>query len=198
MPYDCSSEFDCKEEPSEAEVQAVYDWIKSLGDVAMAACTGRKLIDEETIVRAIAADLEAQPEHRRKGMRYITLSNFYDGLRRRNRHGPLPAGRGEAAQQPLAQLRVLKMRTIDPEKTIIAFNLDDLDWTADDWNRTIGTYPYAMKPDVTVYDMVASVTDTPLAWLRGDWFAFTASRPPLYYDLLKLQDRRGQKQREEG
>ena len=43
-----------------------------------------------------------------------------------------------------------------------------------------------MKPDVTVYDTVASVTDTPLAWLRGDWFAFTASRPPLYYDLLKL------------
>ena len=80
------------------------------------------------------------------------------------------------------------MRTIDPEKTIIAFNLDDLDWTADDWNRTIGTYPYAMKPDVTVYDLVASVTDTPLAWLRGDWFAFTASRPPLYYDLLKLQE----------
>ena len=43
-----------------------------------------------------------------------------------------------------------------------------------------------MKPDATVYDTVVSLTGTPLAWVRGDWFAFTASRPPLYYDLLKL------------
>jgi hypothetical protein len=43
-----------------------------------------------------------------------------------------------------------------------------------------------MKPDATVYDTVASQTGTPLPWLRGDWFAFTASRPPLYYDLLKM------------
>ena len=60
---------------------------------------------------------------------------------------------------------------------------------AEDWGRIIGTYPYAMKPDVTMYDTVASATGTPLAWVRGDWFAFTASRPPLYYDLLKLPRR---------
>ena len=78
------------------------------------------------------------------------------------------------------------MRTIDPEKTIIAFNLDEIGWTAADWDKIIGAYPYAMKPDATVYDTVVSLTGTPLAWVRGDWFAFTASRPPLYYDLLKL------------
>jgi hypothetical protein len=78
------------------------------------------------------------------------------------------------------------MRTIDPEKTIVAFNLDDLGWAPADWDRIIGTYPYAMKPEATVYDTVASLTGTPLPWIRGDWFAFTASRPPLYYDLLKL------------
>ena len=187
MPYDCYQEFDCKTEPTEAEVQAVYDWIKSLGDVAVAACTGRKVIDEETIVtddrRRPRSAAGASPQ----GHALHHAVEFLYGLRRRNRHGALPAGRGEAAQQPLRRNSdVLKMRTIDPEKTIIAFNLDDLDWTADDWNRIIGTYPYAMKPDVTVYDTVASLTDTPLAWIRGDWFAFTASRPPLYYDLLKL------------
>jgi Domain of unknown function (DUF4384) len=74
----------------------------------------------------------------------------------------------------------------DPEKTIVAFNLDDLGWAPADWDRIIGTYPYAMKPEATVYDTVASLTGTPLPWIRGDWFAFTASRPPLYYDLLKL------------
>ena len=41
MPYDCYQEFDCKAEPTEAEVKAIYDWIKGLGDVAVAACAGR-------------------------------------------------------------------------------------------------------------------------------------------------------------
>ena len=186
MPYDCYQEFDCKEEPSEAEVQAVYDWIKSLGDVALAACAGRKPIDEETMVREIAADLEAQPEHRRKGMRYITLSNFYTACAEETDMVRYRQGVVKLLNSLSRNSDVLKMRTIDTEKTIIAFNLDDLDWTADDWNRIIGSYPYAMKPDVTVYDTVASATGTPLAWLREDWFAFTASRPPLYYDLLKL------------
>ncbi len=29
MPYDCYQEFDCKVEPTEEEVRAIYDWIKS-------------------------------------------------------------------------------------------------------------------------------------------------------------------------
>jgi len=186
MPYDCYQEFDCKAEPSEAEVQAVYDWIKSLGDVAVAACTGRKVIDEETMVTEIAADLEQRQEHRRKGMRYITLSNFYSACAEETDMVRYRQGVVKLLNSLSRNSDVLKMRTIDPEKTIIAFNLDDLDWTDGDWDRIIGTYPYAMKPDVTAYDTVASLTGTPLPWLRGDWFAFTASRPPLYYDLLKL------------
>jgi hypothetical protein len=186
MPYDCYQEFDCEDEPTEAEVQAVYDWIKGLGEVAVAACADRKVIDEEVIVTAIASDLEAQPEHRRKGMRYITLSNFYNHCAEETDLVRYRQGVVKLLNSLSRNSDVLKMRTIDPERTVIAFNLDDLAWTSDDWNRIIGAYPYAMKPDVTVYDTVASLTETPLAWLRGDWFAFTASRPPLYYDLLKL------------
>jgi hypothetical protein len=44
----------------------------------------------ETIVRTIAS-ISTLPEHRRKGMRYITLSNFWR-VCRRDGHGALPAG----------------------------------------------------------------------------------------------------------
>jgi Domain of unknown function (DUF4384) len=186
MPYDCYQEFDCKAEPTEAEVRAVYTWIKSLGEAAIAACTGRKVIDQEAIVTAIAADLDQQQEHRRKGMRYITLSNFYNHCVEETDMVRYRQGVVKLLNSLSRNSDVLKLHTIDPEKTIIAFNLDDLDWTEADWNRIIGTYPYAMKPDASVYDTVASVTGTPLPWIRGDWFGFTASRPPLYYDLLKL------------
>ena len=186
MPYDCYQEFDCKDEPTEQEVTAIYNWIKSLGEVALAACAGRKVIDEEAIVTAIAADLDQQQEHRRKGMRYITLSNFYNHCVEETDMVRYRQGVVKLLNSLSRNSDVVKLHTIDPEKTIIAFNLDDLGWTAEDWNRIIGTYPYAMKPDATVYDTVASLTGTPLPWIRGDWFGFTASRPPLYYDLLKL------------
>ena len=186
MPYDCLQEFNCDREPTEKEVQAIYDWIKSLGQVVVAACTGRNPIDEEAIVTAIGADLDAQQEHLRKGMRYITLTNFYNACAPETDMVRYRQGVVKLLNSLSREADPLKMRTIDPEKTIIAFNLDEVGWTAADWDKIIGAYPYAMKPDATVYDTVASLTGTPLSWVRGDWFAFTASRPPLYYDLLKL------------
>lgn len=69
MPYDCFQEFDCEAEPTEAEVRAVYDWIKGLGDTVMAACASRAPVDERAVVTAIATDIDAQVRSRRKGMR---------------------------------------------------------------------------------------------------------------------------------
>ena len=119
-------------------------------------------------------------------MRYITLSNFYDACAEETDMVRYRQGVVKLLNSLSRDSKVLKMRTIDPEKTIVAFNLDDLDWEGEDWSRVIGPYPYAMRPDAKVYDKVASATGTPLPWIRGDWFAFAASRPPLYYDLLKL------------
>jgi hypothetical protein len=172
MPYDCYQEFDCKEEPTEAEVQAVYDWIKGLGDVTVAACAGRKTISEEAIVTAIAADLARQPENRRQGMRYVTLSNFYSACAPETDLVRYRQGVVKLLNSLSRSSHVLPMRTIDADETIIGFHLDNLNWTTDDWARIIGSYPYAMKPDTPVYDKVVALTGTKLAWVRGDWLAF--------------------------
>ena len=39
-----------------------------------------------------------------------------------------------------------------------------------------------------MYDFITSATDTPLPYVRADWFTFTASQPPLYDTLLQLPD----------
>src|SRR4029078_6967784 len=152
MPYDCYQEFDCKAEPSEKDVQAIYDWIKSLGAFTVPSCPGRKLIDEEAIVTAIAEDLDQQQEHLRKGMRYITLSGFYNACAPETYMLRYRSGLVKVLNSLSRASDVLKMRTIDQEQTILAFNLDDLGWTEADWNRIIGTYPYAMKPEATGYN----------------------------------------------
>ncbi len=198
MPYDCYQEFECDADPSEADVKAVYDWIKGLSNTVVAACASRAPIDEAAVATAIAKDIAAQEERRRQGMRYVTLTHFYnacasDADMARYRQGVVKL-LNSLSRTP----DVLKMRTIDPQQTIIALNLADLDWSAEDWARIAGLYPYGMQPDVPAYDTVAAITGTKLPWVRGDWLAFTASRPPLYYDLLKLPETFAELERLEG
>ncbi len=134
----------------------------------------------------MAKDIEAQTRDRRKGMRYVTLTHFYNACASdadmvRYRQGVVKL-LNSLSRSPQA----LKMRTIDPQRTVIAFNLADLRWTTEDWARLAGLYPYGMAPEVPAYETMVSITGTKLPWVRGDWLAFTASRPPIYYDLLKL------------
>jgi hypothetical protein len=198
MPYDCYQEFECDADPTEADVKAIYDWIKGLGDTITAACGDREPIDEAAAVTAIASDMAAQVKRRGQGMRYVTLTHFYNACASdadmvRYRQGVVKL-LNSLSRNP----EVLKMRTVDPEKTIIAFNLADLDWSTEDWARLAGLYPYGMAPDVPAYDTAVSTTGTKLPWVRGDWLAFTASRPPLYYDLLKLPETFAELERLEG
>ncbi|MEC9368485.1 MAG: DUF4384 domain-containing protein [Pseudomonadota bacterium] len=194
MPYDVRQEFSGGDEPTVEEVKAISDWIVSL---APPKCD-RKPIASADIVESIAADLNAQQDHRRKGMRYITLSHFYNVCEKEENLVRLRQGVVKLLNSLSRQSDVLKMRTIDKDNTIIAFNLDDLKWEAKDWDTIIKSYPYANRPDTTTYDTVKQITDTPISWIRGDWFAFTASRPPLYYDLLKLPDNFQQLQKDFG
>lgn len=186
MPYDVFQEFSGGPEPTKDEVQAIYNWIKSLDQTVVAACGDRKPISTEAIVEAIDEDIDAQPEHRRKGMRYITLSHLYNACVDDKDMTRFRQGVVKLLNSLSRESDVLKLRTIDEEQTIIAFNLDDLKWDEAKWNLLIATYPYALKPDSNEYESVKRITNTPMAWVRGDWFAFTASRPPLYYDLLDL------------
>ncbi|HUU67761.1 MAG TPA: DUF4384 domain-containing protein [Methyloceanibacter sp.] len=198
MPYDCYQEFDCDAEPTAEDVKAVYDWIKGLGDSVVAACANRAPIDAAATADAIANDIAPQEASRRSGMRYVTLTHFYNACAsetdmRRYRQGVVKLLNSLSRNQS-----VLKMRTIDPQATIVAFNLADLDWNRDDWARIAGGYPYGMQPDATAYDMATTVTGTKLPWVRGDWLAYSASRPPLYYDLLRLPETFAELEREEG
>ena len=59
-------------------------------------------------------------------MRYITLSNFYTACAEETDMVRYRQGVVKLLNSLSRNFDVLKMRTIDPEKTIIAFNLDDL------------------------------------------------------------------------
>jgi hypothetical protein len=55
-----------------------------------------------------------------------------------------------------------------------------------------------VQPDTQFTSVLQSATGTALPYLRADWFAFTASRPPLYNKLLTIPQSFQALAREEG
>ena len=83
---------------------------------------------------------------------------------------------------------VVRLETVDPAKTIIRFNLDDLGWDEADWNTMLAAYPYRVQPDDKLFEFITQADRHELPYVRADWFAFTAAQPGLYDKLLKLPE----------
>jgi hypothetical protein len=186
MPYDLFNEGADVPEPSPEDIAALRKWIDYLGSQKQYACADRKFIDNNAIVQAISADLNKIDHALLPGTRYLTLTNLYNACASDKEM--------EVYRQAVVKLLnslsqnsdVLKLQTIDKYGTIIRFNLADLRWTAGSWDLLLSVYPYASRPDNNLVKFLETATHTPLPYIRGDWFAYTASRPPLYYDLLHL------------
>ncbi len=66
------------------------------------------------------------------------------------------------------------------------------------WDEVLKVYPYNMQPDNDLREVLKKTTDTQLPYVRADWFAFSASQPPLYDKLLKLPNTHQEVFKQEG
>lgn len=190
MPYDVFQDFvePAPTAPTASEVQALRAWIESLGQAAVASCETRKFVTNNDVVSAVAADLQIQKEHRIRGTRYLTLTHLYNACTT----DKLLDGYRQAVVKLLNSLSsrsdVVTLETVDPERTIIRFNLDDLGWDESSWDALVAAYPYGAKSANRLFAFAQGATRTELPYLRGDWFTFAAAQPPLYNVLLRLPD----------
>lgn len=185
MPYDTYYEFSGAE-PTAEEITALRDWIEGLGETQTASCEKRKFVTNEDVVGAIAADLQSEADHRVKGMRYFTLTNIANACASDEELEVYRQGFVKLLNSLSKNPDVVRLNAIDEGKTIVKVNLEELNWTPEDWEKLVSAYPYAVDPDVKLNDFVKQATDTNLAYIRADWMAFAASRPPLYHTILKL------------
>ena len=185
MPYDCFYESAC-DGPSAEDVAHVRDWITKLGENATAACDTRAHIKDEDIVGLIAQDLNAEQKYRIRNDRYITLTHLWNSCSGEKEMEVYRQGVVKLLNSLSQSSDVLKLQTIDEYKTIIKFNLDDIGWSPDDWEYLLSIYPYNGQPYIEQFKFIAAQTYTELPYIWGDWLAFVASRPPVYYDLLRM------------
>jgi mono/diheme cytochrome c family protein len=174
-------------DPAKEDIDAIIAWIDSLGKTAGTNC--RPVIGNKELVSLIAKDLDSSdiPQSKKSATRYLTLTNIYNACAGEKTLEIYRQGAIKLVNSLTRLPNVAKVAPIDPAKTILRINISDLGWSAADWEKILAAYPYATRPTDTVHNRtIEDVTGTKLAYVRADWFAFTASRPPLYNRLLRL------------
>jgi mono/diheme cytochrome c family protein len=172
--------------PEPAEIEALSAWIKGLANSKTAACGTRKPVYGRDAVTAIASDLDKLRPDRAHGTRYLTLTNLSGTCASNEELDVYRKATIKLLNSLSRRSTVVKLETVDADQTIIRFNIADLGWDAADWEHVLTFYPYGVEYETHLFSTLASATGTKLPFIRADWFAFNASKPPLYDRLLKL------------
>jgi hypothetical protein len=155
----------------------------ALGTPAADDCT---FISQKDMIGIMAADLDSLSKSRAKGTRYLTLTHLASICAKDKFMAVYRQGAIKLANSLSRSSEVVVLETIDPAKSILRINIDDLGWDAADWETLVASYPYGQRPDTQLNSLLDGRTGTKTPFIRADWFAFVASRPGMYEKLLKL------------
>ncbi len=173
-----------KHRPSDTELTVLKEWIAA--GAAGPALPQRKTIAAVDIAKLIQDDLDTHDRRSRRFIRYFSLAHLWN------------AGLGDDELQTyrnaFAKLvnslswhpKQHNPEAIDPAKTILRIDLRWYLWDANLWNRLLNDYPYGILDDGVSSRAILVNTATKVPVLRADWFVATASRAPLYYDMLQM------------
>ncbi len=165
---------DEKPRPTAEDIARLRRWIAAGAPAFAPSAASPSFIAPTEVVRAIEADLQSHHERDRRFMRYFTLTHLFNA--------GLSADEMQTYRNGLAKLinslswrkSILVPAPVDPNRTILRIDLRDYRWTEELWEALVAKYPYRSETKFAALP------------LRGDWFVATASRPPLYHELLQL------------
>jgi mono/diheme cytochrome c family protein len=154
-----------------AEVGVLKQWIEAGAPGWSQARPRPDFVSEQQIYDAIQEDLKSLPAKQRKFARYFTAAHLLNA-----RHSDKDIDTCRLALGKLLNSLSWHPKVAEPRDLgngLYRIDLREYKWPAAAWDRLLRDYPYK-APGIE-----------PLA-VRADWFIATASRPPLYGDLLEL------------
>jgi WD40 repeat protein/mono/diheme cytochrome c family protein len=171
--------------PSADEIAAVKKWIDA-GAAGAEAAVAKKIVTQSDVLDAVLADLETIDRRARRFQRYFTLNHLHNA--------GLSDEELQTYRNALSKLvnslswnpRITQPVAVDVAKTVLRIDLRWYQWDATLWNRILQEYPYGILDDTIAARAVSVSTAAKLPIIRGDWFVGTASRAPLYYDILQI------------
>lgn len=150
----------------------------SMGDHKAETPSRRTFINNRDAWTAISLDLHGLPPAKLRDRRYLALAHLHNNEAIAT---PDLDSRRTALLESLRQLGSAgAFAPIDRNKTIFAFQLSDLGWTAKQWDRIVDAYPYHLKQssssDAVTARLSAECTETlnecDQPTLRGDWLVY--------------------------
>jgi WD40 repeat protein len=170
--------------PSAAELAALKTWIEA--GAPTGAVAARSPVTQPDVYAAVLADLETMDRRARRFQRYFTLTHLYNA--------GLSDEELQTYRNALAKLvnslswgsKIANPVAIDAHRTVLRIDLRWYVWDAAVWNRVLQEYPYGLLDDSVSARAAAVGTAAKQPLVRADWFVATASRAPLYYDVLQL------------
>lgn len=179
-----------------AELDVLKKWIAA-GAPAPVGDKPRPFRSPFAVLKTMNDHLAAADSGARPFLRYFTLTNLHnnptvtaDELRLTR------AALSKAVNSLSRQPRLAIPRAVDEHETVYAIDLRDVGWDRHGlWRLVLSHYPYGLDYAGCEDDALRTLAKEhdklcrgELVAVRADWFVATATRPPLYHDLLRLPD----------
>ncbi len=171
--------------PSKAELKIVSDWISQVKTSREKIAAKRTPIERDDLMKAMRDDLDQFSPEEQSRTRYFTVHNLYNAGDSGKKVELWRRALSKTLNSLSWQSIVVPVK-LGPKNTLLRVNLDDLGWTNIVWDRLLAQYPYGLEPEEGVSKDIAIRTGTPQPFIRADWLAFNATRPPLYFEILGL------------
>lgn len=172
--------------PGKDDLAILEQWVSAGAPALPRPALPRTFLVETELHRLILADLHGIAPMERRFIRYASLANL------------VHAGASDA-DLDVTRVAFFKLlnslswhprlhlpRAIDPGQVLYRIDLRELKWTGRLWDRVLALYPYRLSNTTSDLRAIAAATGSEVPYVRADWFIATASRAPLYYDLLDL------------
>ena len=178
-------------------IETIQNWILAGAlNWARQTPTSNRFISHSKMFDSIEKHLMSLSSFERNYARYLTLTHLYNAGEE-NTEDILKEHR-DSLSKLINSLSwgsdIAIPKPIDPEKTILYIDVRHYEWDRNDgWSSIEEMYPYNISfdnPNITdqkeQLNRLQTEMNSDIPSIRADWFISTASKPPLYHELLSL------------
>ncbi len=179
--------------PTDEEVDVLWQWIEQCVDVQVGCGQGDDFVSVDQMLSWMRNDIsdttKISPDER-EFIRYFTLTHLYNSGICGLDLDVYRYGLFKLINSLSTGNKVVIPQAIDERQTVFRIDLRDYGWDADLWDLIVGENPFAIEFVKNEAADLKQFTRTEVPFQTGDWFVSAASRPPLYYDILKIPTNR--------
>ena len=175
-------------QPTKEEVTLLEKWIDAGAAYPETPRPQRVFVGERQLVRAVLADVEAQPDDTQPYLRYFTIGHLWnDPTTTDETLAVTRAAISKLVNSLSNQRRIVPPVPVGSDGLILRIDMRDYGWSdRTHWLPLLARYPYGLAHDDAAAHRLYRSSQSDLPYVRGDWFCHHAARPELYHQLAML------------